>query len=348
MLADERKPGDRGDERAADGDDEPTSEAAARARGRRADSPQEIPGQGWRSVLLRTKQQTKEDNVTILAAGVAFYLMLALAPALVAVLSVYGFVATPADVARHVNSFGGALPADVRSLVTTQLKSAGRASNSKLGVGLVVGLVAAMIGASKGARSLIETVNIAFDEEEHRGFMKIRLLALLFTAAGLVIMIVALGAITVLPAIGDHLGTGGRVAASVLRWPMLALIMIFALSCLYRYAPDRDNARWRWVTPGALVATVLWLLGSALFTLYADHFSSFGDTYGALGAVVVLLLWLFLTAFVILLGAELNAEAERQTEYDSTKGEDRPLGERNAYAADTVGPDEPPKDTSRK
>jgi membrane protein len=307
--------------------------------GRTADDPREIGGRGWKAIALRTKEQFRSDNVTILAAGVAFYLLLALAPALVAVLAIYGLVADPADVGTHLQDVSAALPADMRDLLDEQLRTAASASSKKLGIGLVVGMVAAVLGASKGARSLIEAINVAYDETETRGFLRLRLLALATTLGGLVIIIVALVSLTVLPTIGDEFGSAGRLVASIARWPLLAALMGFALAAMYRFAPDRDDARWRWVTPGALAAVVIWLGGSVAFTLYADHFGSFAETYGALGAVVVLMLWLFLTAMAVLVGAEINGETERQTVRDSTVGEQEAMGRRGAYAADTVGAD---------
>jgi membrane protein len=270
---------------------------------------------------------------------VAFYLLLALAPALVVVLAVYGLVSDPADVGSHMDDLAAALPSDVRDLLDEQLRTAAGASQSKLGVGLVIGIVAAVLGASKGARSLIEAVNVAYDEQETRGFLRLRLLALAMTLGGLVIIVVALLGLTVVPTLGERLGGGGRLVASIVRWPILALLMAAALAVLYRYAPDRDDARWEWVSPGALAAVVIWLVGSVGFTVYADQFGSFGETYGALGAVVVLMLWLFLTALAVLVGAEINGESERQTYADTTEGKEQPLGRRDAYAADTVGPD---------
>jgi membrane protein len=311
----------------------------AERHGRAAEEPTDIGAPGWKAVALRTKEQFRSDNVTILAAGVAFYLLLALAPALAAVLAVYGMVSDPADVGSQIKSFSGALPADMQNLLEQQLRTAAAASSSKLGLGLVIGVVLAVLGASKGARALVQTINIAYDEEETRGFLKLRLLALAITLGFMVVIVVALLALTVLPAIGDHLGSGGRLLASILRWPLLAALMILALSALYRFAPDRDDARWKWVTPGAIAGVVIWLLGSVLFTIYADNFGSFGKTYGALGAVVVLMLWLFLTAMAVLVGAEINGEAERQTVRDTTVGRRERLGRRGAYAADTVGPD---------
>jgi membrane protein len=308
--------------------------------GREAEEPTDIGLSGWKAVALRTREQFKSDNVTILAAGVAFYLLLALAPAMAAVLAVYGMVSDPADVASQLDSFSGALPTDMRDLLDQQLHTAAAASSSKLGLGLVIGIVAAVFAASKGARSMVQAVNIAYDEEETRGFVALRVLALAITLGFMVVIVVALLTLTVVPAIGDHLGSGGRVTASILRWPILIVVMMAALSALYRFAPDRDDAKWRWVAPGTITAVVIWMLGSIGFTIYADHFGSFGKTYGALGAVVVLMLWLFLTAMAVLVGAEINGEAERQTVEDTTVGPTRPLGERQAYAADTVANEE--------
>jgi membrane protein len=320
--------------------DEPGHESGL---GREADKPTEIPAKGWVSVLKRTKQQVKTDNVSILAAGVAFYLMLSLAPAMVAVLSIYGLVSEPEDAARHIEKLSTALPKDARSLISSQLETATSSSGGKLGIALAISVLAALWSASKGAKALIETNNVAFDEDETRGFFKIRGLSLLFTLGFIATLLIAIGAIAVLPALGDTIGSGGKLAVNIARFPILALLMILSLSVLYRYAPDRDEPRWRWVSLGAIVATVLWLAGSAIFGIYVTRFGKFGETYGTLGAVVVLMLWLFLTAFSILIGAEINAESERQTYSDTTDGKDQPLGRRAAYAADTVGEADPKK-----
>ena len=208
----------------------------------------------------------------------------------------------------------------MRNLLEEQLRTAATTSSSKLGLGLIVGIAAAVLAASKGARALVQAVNVAYDEDETRGFVKLRVLGLTITLVGLIFIVAALLALTVLPAVGDRMGDGGRLAASIIRWPLLALLGVVALAALYRYAPDRDDARWEWVTPGALTAVVIWLLGSVAFTIYADQFGSFGKTYGALGAVVVLMLWLFITAMAVLTGAEINGETERQTMKDTTIG----------------------------
>jgi membrane protein len=282
------------------------------------DDPTDIGLSGWKAIALRTKEQFRSDNVTILAAGVAFYLLLALAPAMAAVLAVYGMVSDPADVSSQLDSFSGALPADMRNLLDQQLHTAAAASSSKLGLGLAIGIVAAVFAASKGARSLVQAVNIAYDEDETRGFVQLRILALAITVGFLLVIVAVLLALTVVPAVGVHFGSGGRLLASIVRWPIIILLMLAALSTLYRFAPDRDDSEWRWVTPGAITGVVIWMIGSIGFTIYADHFGSFGKTYGALGAVVVLMLWLFLTAMAVLVGAEINGEAERQAVEDTT------------------------------
>ena len=205
---------------------------------------------------------------------------------------------------------------------------------------VVLGTALALWSASAGVQHLLQAINIAYDEDETRGFIKVRGLAVLLSIGAIVFLAAAVGVIAFLPAaVADTaLGEPARVAIGILRWPALAAAMVVALSVLYRIGPDRDDPQWRWVTIGSVTATVLWLLGSGLFSLYAARFGKYEDTYGALGAVVVVMLWLYLTAYAIVLGAELNAESERQTAKDTTTGPDRPLGAREAEAADTIGP----------
>jgi membrane protein len=260
-------------------------------------------------------------------------------PALVALVSIYGLVADPSSVDRQVNDWLGAAPREVRELLKTQLQSITSNAGAAAGFAVVIGIVAALWSASSGMAHLIEATNIAYDEEETRGFVKRRGLALLLTIGAVVFMLFALGLISVLPAVlaDTGLGTAGRVIAGVLRWVLLLVGMMAALSILYRYAPDRDDPRWSWTSPGAAVATVLWIVASALFALYTANFGKYNETYGSLGAVVVLMLWLFVTALCVIVGAELNAEIERQTRKDTTQGQPKPLGARDADVADTVG-----------
>ncbi len=305
--------------------------------GRSAESPTEIPSRGWFEILKRTGRQLVADNVSIVAGGVAFYVFVALVPTLIAVISLYGLVANPVDVERQLGPFLAALPREAADLVRVQVETITSQEESSLGFGLVVGVVVALIGASKGMLALVTAINIAYDEQETRKFLRLRGLALLLTIALALAAVAGVGGMVVVRNLASNLGSFGEAAVGVLRWPVLAVLVVLVLAALYRYAPDRDAPRWRWVTPGALAATVLWLVGSIAFSVYVSNFGTYNETYGTLGAAVVLLLWLLLSAYAIVLGAELDAEMERQTVRDSTRGPTRPLGERDAYAADTVG-----------
>ena len=285
-------------------------------------------------------KEAKADGIPLLAAGVAFFFLLALAPALTALTGVYGLVADPSDAAGQVRDLLAAAPQEVRDLVEQQLETAAERERRDALLAVVAGTVIALWSASAGVQHLMQAINTAYDEEESRGFVKVRGLALLLSIGAIVFLAAAVGVIAVLPAaVADTaLGEPARVAIGILRWPALAVAMVVALSVLYRIGPDRDDPKWRWVSIGSITATVLWLVGSGLFSLYAARFGKYEDTYGALGAVVVVMLWLYLTAYAIVLGAELNAESERQTAKDTTSGRHRPLGDRDAEAADTVGP----------
>jgi membrane protein len=309
------------------------------AAGREADRPSEIPPRGWFAVLKRVKAEVKEDNVTLLAAGVAFYAMLAIFPAIIAVVTVYGMVADPAQVQSQVGELAKSLPSGADQLLTDQLKSVTEAGRQSLSIGLAVSLLAVLWAASGGVQGLVKGLNLVYDEKETRGFLKLRGLSLLLTLGAILIAVVAIALVAVFPAVLDDLklGQAGELAASIARWVVLALLVLSALAVLYRYAPDRANPRWRWVSWGAVVALVLWLLGSIGFSWYVDNFGKYNQTYGALAAVIILLLWLFLSAFAVLLGAEFDAEIERQTARDTTTGPERPMGQRDAEVADTVG-----------
>lgn len=309
------------------------------AAGRDAERPSEIPPRGWFAILRRVMAEVKEDNVALLAAGVAFYAMLAIFPAIIAVVTVYGMVADPNQVESQVGEFAQSLPSGADQLLTEQLKNVTSAGRQSLSIGLAVSLLAVLWSASGGVQGLVKGLNVVYDERESRGFFKLRGLSLLLTLGAIVVAVVALALITVFPAVIDNLGLGqaGELAASIARWVVLALLVLVAVAVVYRFAPDRASPRWRWVSWGAVVALVLWLLGSVGFSWYVDNFGKYNQTYGALAAVIILLLWLYLSAFAVLLGAEFDAEIERQTARDTTTGPERPLGERGAEAADTVG-----------
>jgi membrane protein len=309
------------------------------AAGREAERPGEIPPRGWFAILKRVKAEVKEDNVTLLAAGVAFYAMLAIFPAIIAVVTVYGMVADPAQVESQVGEFAKSLPAGADQLLTEQLTAVTSSADRALSIGLAVSLLAVLWSASGGVQGLVKGLNLVYDERETRGFVKLRGLSFLLTLGAIVVAVTATALIAVFPGVIERLelGQAGELAASIVRWVVLALLVLVALAVVYRFAPDRANPRWRWVSGGAVVALVLWLLASVGFSWYVDNFGNYNQTYGALAAVIILLLWLFLSAFAVLLGAEFDAETERQTARDTTTGPERPLGERGAEVADTLG-----------
>jgi membrane protein len=313
--------------------------AGTTARGRKAERPTEVPGLGWKDIIVRTFKETKDDYVPMIAASVAFYAMLALFPALIALVTVYGLIADPGQIQSQLASFTSALPPGASTLVTEQIQNATSGAHTGLTAGLILSLLGVLWSASGGVGGLIKGLNIAYDEDETRGFVKRRGLALVLTVGAIVFTILVIVLLAVLPVVLDVVGLGAaaRLVIVVARWPVLAVLVMAALAILYAYGPDRDPPRLRWVTPGAVLATGLWLLGSGVFAVYVRSFGKYDQTYGAIGGVVVLLLWLWLSAFVVLFGAELNAEAERQTRQDTTAGPAKPLGERGAYAADTVG-----------
>jgi membrane protein len=305
--------------------------------GRNATDPRAIPARGWKEVLLRVKTEMADDHASLLAAGVAFYALMALVPALVALVSLYGLLAEPSDVTRQVTDLLRAAPTEVRTLVQTQLESIIKASPGGLGVGIAVGIATALWAASSGVQNLVDAIGAAYDEHEGRGFVKRRLVALGLTF-GAIGFVVAAGWLVALPKLleGSAVGSGVQLLVSIVRWPLLAVGMLIGLGVLYRFGPDRDKPKWKWVSVGSVAATVLWVAGSIAFSVYVGSFGKYNQTYGSLGAVVVLLLWLYLTAFSIIFGAELNSELEHQTAADTTVGDARPLGARGAVMADTV------------
>jgi membrane protein len=306
------------------------------SHGRQADAPHEIPPRGWMDVAKRVKDEAKRDNLSLVSAGMAFYALLALAPGLAAVVSLYGLVSTPEDVQRQVASLSTAVPAEARQLLDDQLTQVVSASGSAKGIGVVLGIALALWSASAAMKHLLEALSSMYDEDEERGFVKLRARALLLTIGAVVFLAVVFGLLALVPALADDAGPLGTFLA-IVRWPVLVVLMMGVLSLLYRLGPDRDQPRWRWVSWGAVLGTVLWVVASLAFSLYASSFGNYSKTYGSMAAVVVTMLWLWLSSLCILLGAEINAELERQTHRDSTRGPSQPEGHRKAYAADTVG-----------
>lgn len=306
--------------------------------GRDADRPSEIPPRGLWQVLKRALREASNDNVSMLAASVAFYGMLAFVPCLVAMVTIYGLAFDPADLDRQLQSAAGTLPAGVQEILADQLHNIVSSDEGGLTIALIVSIAVAMWSTSSGVQGLLRTVNVAYDEEESRSGVKLRLISLGVTVFALAGFLIAFALIGIMPTVLDSLGIGeiGKTLLSIARWPLLALMALVALAAIYRWGPDREPAKWRWVTWGSALAVGLWLLASILFAVYVENFGSYQETYGALAAVVVMLLWLWISAWAVLLGAEVNAELEHQTARDSTTGPPRPQGRRGAYVADDV------------
>lgn len=307
-------------------------------RGRRADAPREIPARGWLEVAKRVKEESRKDNLTLVSAGIAFYALLSLFPALAAMISIYGLVSDPADVTAQINDLSSTMPAEARQILEDQLTAVASTGRTSLGFGVAVGIVVALWGASSAMNQLLVGLSLVYDEEESRGPVALRGMAIGLTLGAIVFLAAVVGLIAVLPAwlSGSPLGDAAETAVSVGRWPVLLVLMLAALAFLYQVGPDRDRPKLRWVSWGAVIATVLWLGASGAFSFYVSRFGSYNETYGTMGAVIVLMLWLLITALCVLIGAEINAELEHQTAEDTTKGPRQPIGTRGAYVADTV------------
>jgi membrane protein len=316
----------------------PGSPSAAELPGLHAEKPTEIPWRGWKQVLKRAWAEHKADNMPIIAGGVAFFGFLSIFPALIALVSLYGLVATPETVARQIEELSAQLPESAAKLIGDQLNAIVANSQSALSITLVVSILAALWSASGGIGNLVTAVNIAYDEVEARSFVKLKVLSLALTLGGIVFVLVTFGLVAVVPAIikALPLGVVGTVLANIATWVLLLAVFAGSLAVLYRVAPDRDAPRFSWVSLGAVIVTVIWAAVSVGFAVYVDNFGSYDKTYGAIAGVIVLMLWLYLTCYLVLLGAEINSEAEHQTAHDTTTGEPEPMGQRDAQMADTL------------
>ncbi len=320
---------------------DPQEVASAEAdRGRLAQRPSDIAWRGWWDVLWRVKDQLDEDNVSIVAAGLALYSLLAVFPSLAAAVAIYGLVASPEAIQAQMQAFGGMLPAGTVEILHDQLQKLVSQRNETLSIGVIIGIVLALWSARKGMVALITAINVAYNEHDRRSFLVRTAMSLAFTIGGVLgfILVIVLGVAVPVVLKFVPLGIAAEWVLLGVRWAMLWLIAIFALATLYRFAPHRTRPRWEWVNAGSVIAATLWLLGSVLFAVYVRNFDSFGEAYGAIAGVVVMLMWFYVSAYVVILGAEINSELERQTVIDTTTGPSKPLGERGAYSADTIGP----------
>jgi membrane protein len=305
--------------------------------GGKAERPHEIPARGWKQIVKRSWKEAKADQVPLLAAGVAFYAFLSIFPGLIALVTIYGLFADPSTIADQLKSLTTALPGQARQVVTDQVTLLA-SRRSTLGIGLILSIVIALWSASAGISNLLTAISVAYDEEEKRGLVKKRLLSLGLTLGAIVFMVIMLGIVAVLPPLLKAVfGTSAlRWFLQILGWLILVVLVAVVLAILYRLGPDRDAPQMRWVSVGAAVATVIWLIASIGFSIYSSTFGNYAKTYGVFAGIVVLLFWLWFTMYAILFGAEINAEAEQQTIADTTRGPAERLGERGAVKADSI------------
>lgn len=306
-------------------------------RGREAEAPAEIPPRGWKDILARTWTEFTDDQAPLVAAGVAFYTLLALFPGIGAFVALWGLFGDIEDARRDLASLQAVLPGGAITVIGDQMENVAAANQSGLSLAAVVGFVVSLWSANGAAKAMIAGIGLAYDEREKRGFLRKTLTSLAMTL-GFLGYALAIGAVAAAEAIVGHdAGGAGVLAYRALAWPLLFVALCLGLAALYRYGPSRDRAKWRWVTWGSVFAASAWLGMSVGFSLYAANFGSFDRTYGALGAVIGFMTWIWLSVMVVLLGAELNSEIEHQTARDSTVGPPQPMGARGATMADTIG-----------
>lgn len=305
-------------------------------RGEEAKWPHQIPISGWIDIGKRVFKEMKLDHVQIISAGVAFYFFLALFPTFVAAISIYSFVLEPSQIENQISHLSSVLPEQAFRMITDFLEPILERPKKEIGWGLFISIVISIWSANKGTSALFQGVNIAYDETDGRGIIKKNLLSLLFTMGGLFIGLISLLIVIFFPLLVKNLGLNPELEAILkwFRWVFLGFILILNLTMIYKIAPFRTSPRFSWVSWGAIIGSLFWLAGSMLFSWYVSNFGSYDDLYGSFAAVAILMLWLFLTAFIVLMGAEINSEMEHQTRYDTTIGVEKPMGERNAYHAD--------------
>ncbi|MBP0437288.1 YihY/virulence factor BrkB family protein [Tianweitania sediminis] len=313
--------------------------ASEPGRGRNAEKPLQIPWKGWVDIFWRIYASIMEDRILLIAAGATFYLLLALFPALAAFVSVYGFVADPHTVADQVAWLGGMLPAGSLDMIRSQLQALASQETSSLSFSFFFGLAVALWSANNGIKTLFEAMNVAYRQNETRSFLKLNLVAFTFTLGAIFIGILMIVMVGVVPAMFTLFGIDSwtGMIVKIARWPLILLFVGLGITLIYRFGPDREPAKLPWLTWGAAVASVVWLVTSILFSWYLENFADYNATYGTLGAAVGFMMWTWISSIILIIGAEINGEMEHQTAVDTTTGPDKPIGERGAVMADTVG-----------
>jgi membrane protein len=319
-------------------------ELSQHGRGRFSGSPLQIPWTGWKDILWRTYVRTGEDRLLAIAAGVVFFGLLAVFPAITALVSCYGLFANPSTIGANLQTLALMLPDGSFQIVQDQIARVLEKGGTALGATFLFGLLLAIWSANAGVKAVIDALNVVYEEREKRGFIRLNLLALAFTTAGLAALLLMVSAVVAFPLALDHAGLApqSKLIVSLSRWPLLFIALLAALGVLYRFGPSRRAARWEWLGVGTLAAAVLWIVGSSLLSWYLSNFANYNATYGSLGAAIGLMMWMWMSAIIVLCGAELNSEIEHQTALDTTVGHPKPLGNRGAVMADTLGPAAPP------
>ena len=318
----------------------PARELAQHGRGRYSSNPLQIPWAGWKDILWRTYESTNDDRLLATAAGVVFFGLLAVFPAITALVSSYGLFADASTIGANLQTLALMLPEGSFQIVQDQIARVLAKGNASLGATFLFGLALALWSANAGVKAIIDALNVVNEEREKRSFVKLNLISLAFTTGGIAALLLMVSAVVAFPLALDHLGIApdSKFIVSLARWPLLFAILLVALGLLYRFGPSRRPARWQWLSIGTVAAALLWIAGSSALSWYLSNFGEYDATYGSLGAAIGLMMWMWMSAIIVLCGAELNSEIEHQTALDSTVGRPKPLGARGAVMADTVGP----------
>ncbi|MCO6188630.1 YihY/virulence factor BrkB family protein [Rhizobium sp. L1K21] len=308
-------------------------------QGRQAEKPSSIPARGFLDVLRRIAGAWTEDRISLVAAGVTYYLLLAVFPALAVLVSLYGFISDPSDIADQIDFLSAVVPAGMLDLITRQLHALAGENTSATGFAFFGGLLVAFWSANNGIKALFEAMNVAYGETEKRSFIRLNLITFGFTLGALVVLIILITGIAVVPAAVSLIGPAGWIdeAVRLARWPIVLAVIAVGISLLYRFGPSREQAKLRWLSWGAVFSVAVWLLSSVLFSYYLENYGNYNATYGTLGALIGSVAWIWLSMIILIVGAKLNAELEHQTAIDSTIGEPQPMGQRGAHVADTLG-----------
>jgi membrane protein len=308
-------------------------------RGRAANSPEDIPSRGWRDILWRVLRSISANRILSTSGSVAFFALLAVFPGVAAIVSLYGLFADASTIGKHLTLLSGFLPGGVLQLIADQITLISGQRSETLGTAFIGALLVAVVSANSGIAALFDALNVVYDEREKRSLLRFYATTFLFTLAGIVFVLLAIAGVIVLPLMLKFIGSATTTEwlLAIVRWPILLVTIVVSLACIYRYGPSRRGARWRWVTWGSILGALLWIAASMLFSWYVATFDSYNRIYGSLGAGIGFMIWLWLSAVIVLLGGQLNAEMEHQTANDTTEGRSKPLGSRGAMMADRVG-----------